>query len=381
MRLALVTNNRLPPREGIGRHVVEVGRRLAARGHAVRLVARGSGGSFREAEAEGLPLLEYPDPPVPPPFHHFVAHGALGRWLRAGADGAELLHLHLPLLPPLPLTPGLPRVVTVHSPMLTDSAAIGERGLRPVLLRLNALLLSSRLERRHLALADRVVAVSHGVRTELEAAYGVRAGVVEVVPNGVDTDFFRPAPDPGAAERGRTILYVGRLGYRKGLGRLLDAFALVAADADLELALVGEGPLAEPLARQARDLGIAGRVRFPGFLGREELRAEFRSAACVVNPADYESGPLTLLEAMACGTPVVSTPTGLACELGPRPPLLVARPEPKALASSIEACLADEEASTARAERARALVARAFDWERVVDRLEAVYGLERLLAA
>ncbi len=50
MRLALVTNNRLPPREGIGRHVLETGRRLAARGYGVRLVARGSGQHLRERE-------------------------------------------------------------------------------------------------------------------------------------------------------------------------------------------------------------------------------------------------------------------------------------------------------------------------------------------
>ena len=81
------------------------------------------------------------------------------------------------------------------------------------------------------------------------------------------------------------------------------------------------------LVREAARLGIAGRVRFLGFLGREDLRAELQAAACVVNPADYESGPLTLLEAMAAGAPVVSTPTGLAREFGPRAPLLIARPE------------------------------------------------------
>jgi glycosyltransferase involved in cell wall biosynthesis len=128
--------------------------------------------------------------------------------------------------------------------MLTDSAAIGERGLRPALLRLNARLLSSRFERRHLASADRVVAVSHGVRGELEAAYGVRRdrrGRPERSRHRV------LPPGPAQAGRGRrdsrTILYVGRLGYRKGLGRLLDAFALLAPGTDLELALAGEGPL------------------------------------------------------------------------------------------------------------------------------------------
>ena len=62
--------------------------------------------------------------------------------------------------------------------------------------------------------------------------------------------------------------------------------------------------------------GITARVRFAGFLDRAGVRDELRQAACFVNPADYETGPLTLLEAMACGTPVVSTATGLAAEMG-----------------------------------------------------------------
>lgn len=384
MRLALLTNNRLPPREGVARHVLETGRRLAARGHEVTVVSRGGpeeawrGSDLRERRVEGVRVLEYPDPPVPPPLHHLAARRALGRWLSAGADGAELVHVHLPLLPPLPLPPAAGLVVTVHSPMLTDSDAIAEPGLKPVLLRLHARLLSRGFEQRHLGRADRVVAVSRGVREELGACYRTHAAPVEVIPNGVDTGFFGFAPFRG---RGQGLLYVGRLGYRKGLSRLLDAFALLAPRCDLELRLAGEGPLRERLVRQARELGIAGRVRFRGFLGREDLRAELQAAAVVVNPADYESGPLTLLEAMAAGAPVVSTPTGLAREFGPRPPILLAPPEPAALAAAVLALLHDPAEAEVMARRARTLVERSFDWERVVDRLEAVYGVRGLLAA
>ena len=84
---------------------------------------------------------------------------------------------------------------------------------------------------------------------------------------------------------------------------------------------------------------------------------------------------------MASGAPVVTTPTGLAGEIGPQPPILLAAPEPTALATAISACLADPEAAAARAIRARALVEREYGWERVVDRLEAIYGIRERLAA
>jgi glycosyltransferase involved in cell wall biosynthesis len=374
MRLALLTNNRLPPREGVARHVLETGRRLVRRGHEVTILARGHKLAGRERSVDGVRLVERPDYPLSP-LRHLSDRSVLGRWLAAGAEGADLIHVHLPLLPPLPTR--APLMVTFHSPMLTDSAAIHESGLSPVVRKLTARLVSRRFEDWYLRHADRIVAVSRGVRDELVLAYGVPARHMEVVPNGVDTEFFRFAPMAGREPK---ILYVGRLHYRKGLFRLLEAMAWLKSR-NLQLVLAGEGPLLGALTRHATSLGLGAKVRFVGFLEREALRRELETAACVVNPADYESGPLVLLEAMAAGAPVVSTPTGLARELGPQPPILVAAPEPTALATAITACLADPEAAAARAIRARSLVEREYGWERVVDRLEAIYGIRERLAA
>jgi glycosyltransferase involved in cell wall biosynthesis len=377
MRLAFLTNNRFPPREGIARHVLEVARRLQARGHGVTVLSRGASfAPWGESVVEGVRVRSFTHYPLQP-FHHALARAGLAGWLRDGADGADFLHVHLPLLPPLPTD--LPVVATFHSPMLHDTGAIAEPGLRPALIKANARLFSRRYEQWYLDRAAAVVAVSQAVRAELETSYrpGNRRPVV--VPNGVDTDFFGFAPLSG---RTSTVLYVGRLGYRKGLPRLLEAFALLPRELGLELALAGEGPLEPALERHAATLGVSARVRFAGFLDQAAVRAELQAAACFVNPADYESGPLTLLEAMACGAPVVSTATGLAAEMGRGAPLLLSGPEPAALATAIEATVrADRQAVAARAREARSMVVARYGWDRVVDQLEALYGVRRERAA
>ncbi|MEK0085496.1 glycosyltransferase family 4 protein [Benzoatithermus flavus] len=371
MRLAFLTNNRFPPREGIGRHILEVASRLRARGHEVTVLARGNAfAPWAETVAAGLRVRHFPHYPLRP-FHHALAQHELARWLREGADGADLVHVHLPLLPPL-LT-DRPLVVTVHSPMLQDTAAITEPGLWPALIKANARLFSRRYEQWYLDHAASIVAVSQAVADELATGYRLRGRPI-VIPNGVDTGFFGFAPSEG---RTPTILYVGRLGYRKGLFRLLEAFARLPRRLGLELALVGEGPLEQALRRRAAALGIAPLVRFAGFLDRAGVRRELQAAACLVSPADYESGPLTLLEAMACGTPVVTTPTGLAAEMGQGAPAVLSAAEPEALAEAIAGTLAEPEAAAARARAARALVVARYGWEQVVDRLEAVYGVRR----
>jgi glycogen(starch) synthase len=377
LRIALLTNAAMPAREGIGRHVTEIGRRLRARGHGVVVLARGqSFAGWRESEADGLLIRHYPFHPIQP-LHQVAAGFVLRRWLEAGADGADLIHAHLPLLPPLPTR--LPIIATFHSPMLADTAAITEPGLRPRLIRANARLFSRGYEQWHIDHAAAVVAVAPSVARELKAGYRMNGREPMVIENGVDTEAFA---FHGEGRREPTLLYVGRLGYRKGLPRLLAAFALLRPiHPELRLALVGEGPLDASLRAEAASLGIADRVTFRGHLSPDGVRGQLRRAACLVNPADYESGPLTLLEAMAAGTPVVSTATGLVGAMGPDPPLLVAAADAAALAGAIGAILADPDAALRRARAARGLVERRFGWDRAVDRLCALYDAAARRAA
>lgn len=369
VRVALLTNNLLPPREGIGRHLVELGRRLPRYGIEPILLARAPDRHRCGAttiEGVSARLIAWPGPP---PFSHFYARRALRAWLADGADGAEILHVHSPLLPPIEVR--LPVVVTIHSPMLTDNAAIREPGFEPLARKFYARAFSSHLERFWLERADLVLAVSAGVRAEVEALYGPHRYAPIVVPNGVDAAFFGAAPP---SPREPIVLYVGRLSWRKGLFRLLDAFARLPRTTLFELVLLGEGPLRARLEAHARRLGIAERVRFAGFVDRVCLRDWLARASVAVNPADYESGPLTLLEAMAAGTPVVTTPTGLVPELGADPPVLVVEPTAEALAVGIATVLADPQGAERRAQRARALVRERFEWDQIAQRVATLYA-------
>jgi glycosyltransferase involved in cell wall biosynthesis len=376
VRVALLTNNAMPPREGIGRHVLETARRLRRRGHDPFVLARGrSFGSWCRVDVEGIEVQRMPSFPIRP-FHQHAARLVLDRWLRDGAMGAELLHVHLPLFPPL--RTGLPIVATFHSPMLSDTGAIAEPGPRARAIRLNARLFSRHHEQWYLDHAREVIAVSSGVARELGQHYRLDGRPPLVVPNGVDAAFFSGS---GRPMRPPVVLYVGRLGYRKGLLRLLEAFALLSRSRRCRLVLVGEGPL-EPTLRAAADrLDIARQLDLTGFLPPEGVRAWLGRAACLVNPADYESGPLTLLEAMAAGTPVVSTRTGLVAELPDPAPLLVVEPTAGTLAAGIAATLDDPVGTLQRAAAAQRLVRQRFSWERAVDAIEEAYGYAWSLAA
>ena len=140
-------------------------------------------------------------------------------------------------------------------------------------------------------------------------------GKCVVVPLGVDPARWAPqaererieASDPlHAAFGARTVLFVGRLVYYKGVEVLLDAMASVPR---AHLVLVGDGPLAEPLQRHARRLGIAERVHFAGRVAEERLRRYYHSAAVFALPSTERSEAFGIvqLEAMSAGLPVVST--------------------------------------------------------------------------
>ncbi|HKP19069.1 MAG TPA: glycosyltransferase family 1 protein [Gaiellaceae bacterium] len=244
----------------------------------------------------------------------------------------------------LPLGSAWPAVVTIHDLSFErDPAAMAGRDRR--IFRWAV----PRAARR----AARVIAVSERTKRDLIDLYGVPPDRITVTPHGVD-----PAFAPGLVGGGNGyLLYVGAIQARK------DPLAAADAAAEVGLPLVVAGPEREPpLARELERRGADLR----GYVDKTELAGLYRGAACLVLPSRYEGFGLPVLEAMACGTPVVARPDPALREVAGDAAVYA---EPGELADAIRSALAERDRLVA----AGIQRASAFTWDETVRRTLDVY--------
>ena len=152
------------------------------------------------------------------------------------------------------------------------------------------------------------VAISETNRRLTEGFYELPAGSVEMVPNPVDTALFYPRDSSGQGIE-YDIVSVGRLDRQKNQKLLLEAMCgVVDTYKGVRLALVGAGPLEDELKKTAEDYGLQENISFLGL--RDDVASILRQSKLFVLSSDYEGLPLSVLEAMAAGLPIVSTRVG-----------------------------------------------------------------------
>jgi glycosyltransferase involved in cell wall biosynthesis len=208
-------------------------------------------------------------------------------------------------------------------------------------------------------------------------AYAGESVSARVVPVGVDTNRFVPREE--AARQRDQILFVGWINFNKGIDVLLAAMARLAArDSPGRLLLVGGGFYRDTLVQeqklreQAAALGLGDRVTFLGRQPPAEVARLMAESAVVVLPSRAESFGAVLVEALACGTPVVATRCG-----GPEDIVndavgkLVPVGDPEALATALAVVLA--EPAHYDPSLLRAYAVENFDWDPIVDRVHNVY--------
>ena len=282
----------------------------------------------------------------------------LRRWLRR--FGVDVVNAHAPV-PGLGdlavLLSGRPAVLTYHA----GSMIKGHR-FRDRLLGLYETLVLPRVFARARAL----VAVS-----PTSLAFGC-PGAVEITP-GVDVDRFTPGPS--ASQRPRTLVYVGRIDRAsswKGVDVLLRGFAALDDLPEARLTLVGGGNALPDHVALAERLGVADRVEFAGELTGDALVAVMRSAAVLVLPSltEAECHPMALIEAMACGTPVVGSDVGgIPHVIEPDVTGLLSPPgDPLALASACRRLLRDRDLADRMGAAGRRRAVERYAWPPLTDR-------------
>lgn len=264
-----------------------------------------------------------------------------------------------------PPTTRRPSVVTIHDISFEFFPQFFSRG---------ALVRDRTLVRASARAATRVITVSETSRRDLIQRYGLPEERVVAIPNGVGPQ-FRPASSGGQRleQRGGrpfTVLAVGTLQPRKNLLRLVDALSIVARRVPIRLRVVG--PDGHQAAAIRERLTSSVETDVVGWLDDDQLAAEYRSADLFVYPSIYEGFGLPVVEAMASGTPVVTTTGGSLPEVAGDAAIVVEPHDVAALATAIERVLQDRDLALLLRERGL-IRASSFSWQESARRHLAVY--------
>ena len=287
------------------------------------------------------------------------------------ADRPDVLHCHLIpsniIAKPLGVLLGVP--VVINHDHTNDTRRADSR----------ILLALDRFSNRF---ASHIVAVSASCRDFLITRESIPANDVTLVPNAIDLRRFSPSVamrDQARIELGlpasaRVVAGVGRLNPQKNFALCLDIAAQLAPRfPDLHFLLAGDGPEEKMLREKAAALGISDRVTFSGYVA--DTRLVYLAADVLLMPSRYEGLPMTLLEAMAMGLPVVASQLdGIAEVIGDgREGFLVPSDDAALFVERTAALLQDAELSSRIAQNARAKIEASFSVERMTSAVEEIY--------
>jgi glycosyltransferase involved in cell wall biosynthesis len=230
--------------------------------------------------------------------------------------------------------------------------------------------------------SDRIIAISESTRRDIVHYFGVPAGKVEVIYCGVDAH-YRPEEDASLLERFRRerglperfLLYVGTLEPRKNVERLVEAYSRVRTELGPSHKLVlggAKGWLYDRIFARVRQLGLEGEVVFAGYIPDEDLPLWYNLADIFIYPSLYEGFGLPPLEAMACGTPVITSSASSLPEVAGTAALMVDPLDVDDLANAIMRVLGDS-ALHQQLEAAGPRQAARFRWADAAARTMKVY--------
>jgi 1,2-diacylglycerol 3-alpha-glucosyltransferase len=387
MEVAFFTDSFPPMQDGVSAVTGGLTRALSRLGHTVRVYAPNpKSGATSEETREGVTVLRVRTVPMPLYRQYRWPLWPFGLIRSArGVRDADVIHLHTP--GPLGgmafLTSrrfGRPLVGTFHTNIREMQESVPPKLLVPTFFRVASWWNLGTYWRCDVATAPSAAArevLLSGARKPFHRP-------VEIIPNGVDIERFRPdtlVPDWRARcgfSSAPLVTYLGRLTVDKGVHRFLDAVETAIPRTDLVAIVGGQGP---EEARVRERLGanpeLAARVRYVGPVAESEKAALLSQSDLFVLPSTSDTSSIALLEAMACGTPVIAPNSGGAAEIvedgvtGWR----VAVTEPGALAAALQEVLDATELRRTAGARATDFVRQTASLETMARRFISLYRL------
>src|SRR5579864_578819 len=296
-------------------------------------------------------------------------------WLSGPVD---LYHCPDFVLPPLRKARG---ILTVHDLAFLMRPDCADHRLRAYL---------EEVVPRSVRRADFIIADSENTRNDLVVLLGVKPTSIAVVPGGVE-DRFKRVTDPRQIQRARTrlgigdepfVLAIGVIEPRKNLNRLMDAFQVLKqrgnVPKDLKLVLAGgKGWLYDDIFEHHAESRVRDDIVLPGFVSDDLLPAIYSTAEVLAFPSLYEGFGLPILEAMACGTPVVASRASCLPEVAEGAALLVDPNNVEGLTSALELVLLDGDLRMRLINQGLERAGE-YTWRRAAEQLLGVY---RMVAA
>ena len=361
LRIALVTEYYYPHLGGVCEHVHFFAREARRRGHHVDVITSHIPG------AEPQPNVIRLGRSQPVYCNGSQARITMGWNIRRDVRRAlregryDVVHVHSPLTPVLPIL----AIEEADCPVIGTFHTYFDRSV--------GYTLGRRFFQKRLDMLSAAVAVSHSTTVALDRYFEADW---QIIPNGIDTDVFHPSapPPPGLDKDVPTILFLGRFDPRNGLTTLIESFRRVKSRGnrgrEARLVVVGDGPLREHYYKQAngdKDIVFVGAV----LEGRPSYYAHSSVYACPTTKASFG---ITLLESMACETPVVcSDILGFRdVVVDGREALMVPCGDRDALADALVRVLDDQGLAIQLSTTGR-LNSLEYSWERVTSRVLDVY--------
>ncbi|HEX4225545.1 MAG TPA: glycosyltransferase family 4 protein [Pseudonocardiaceae bacterium] len=381
---------------GLGRHVHDLARHLAAAGHEVVVLCRHESGSdasthpTTDAVLEGVRVIRVAEDPP-----HLVFERDLLAWtlamghamvraahrLFARLDGwrPDVVHAHdwLVVHPAVALAELLdvPLVATMHA---TEAGRHSGWLSQP----LNQQVHSAEwwLANR----ADALITCSAAMRAEVAHLFEVDPATITVIHNGIESHGWQVRAADVRAARQRyapggegLLMFFGRLEWEKGVQDLIAALPRIRmATAGTRLVVAGKGTQESELLEAARRHRVRRAVDFVGHLTDRELRAALAAADAVVLPSKYEPFGIVALEAAAAGAPLVASTAGGLGEvvIDGRTGLSFTPGDIAGIATAVTSVLADAPAARRRAKAAKARLVEDFDWTHIAEATASVYA-------